>query len=239
MTQENLSIVMPVYNEEEIVGKVVKEWCHVLDGLDVNYEFHAYDDGSKDNTKSILENLKSECPNLVIHSDQNKGHGPTVLQAYKENRHKDWIFQIDSDGEISPKYFKSFWDNRSDYDIVIGNRVNYDVNVIRQIVTKCASTFVRIFYGSGIRDTNVPYRLIRSKSYSKIFDLIPSDSFTSNVILSAATNLTGLKVKQYEIEHNFRTTGESIYVGKRFLKGVWQSFYQALVFRFKFIKANS
>ena len=54
---DKLAVVMPVYNEEGAIGNVINKWVAELDKLDVDYNIIAYNDGSKDNTATILDEI--------------------------------------------------------------------------------------------------------------------------------------------------------------------------------------
>ena len=82
------------------------------------------DDGSKDNTLSILEDLSRKYKLLHVIAKENGGHGSAVLAGYRYaiEHGADYIFQTDSDGQTLACEFESFWELRNDYDAVIGTR---------------------------------------------------------------------------------------------------------------------
>lgn len=51
---EKLCVVMPVYNEQEAIGPVLEKWEHALDVLKIDYSIRPYNDGSKDNSLSVM-----------------------------------------------------------------------------------------------------------------------------------------------------------------------------------------
>src|SRR5262245_44180927 len=112
---------MPVYNEEGAVAAVIEAWTAELDRLGVDYELRAYDDGSRDATPRLLQYLSRSRPRLAVVRHDNRGHGPTVLRGDLEAR-GEWIFQVDSDGEMSPAGFEGLWSRREGYDLLLGSR---------------------------------------------------------------------------------------------------------------------
>ena len=57
MRKIELNVVMPVYNEAGIISEVINKWVKTLKKLDIEFQIHAYNDGSKDNTLQILNKL--------------------------------------------------------------------------------------------------------------------------------------------------------------------------------------
>ena len=111
---------MPVYNEEGAIAGVLRQWAAMLDALpDVRYELHVYNDGSRDGTARILRELAAELAGkVIVHEKANSGHGPTILLGYREQAAVfDWLFQIDSDGEIGPEKFPGLWQCREGYGL--------------------------------------------------------------------------------------------------------------------------
>lgn len=203
-----LSIVVPVYNEEAIIGRVVQEWVLMMESLNINYTMQLYNDGSKDRTGEILEKLKKDYgQRLIISSHRNIGHGPTILKGYKDSLNSEWVFQIDSDNEISPHSFPSFWKLREEYDLIIGNRIGRKSSLIRKTMTAVSSLMVTIFFGSGIKDVNVPFRLMRTSEFNSIFNSVPQDTFAPNILIAGSAIRQKLRVKNITINHNHRTTG--------------------------------
>ena len=78
----SLYIVMPAYNEEKNIEKVVREWYPLLGGKGDSSRLVIADSGSTDLTHDILIKLKEEYPKLVILSDTGKGHGPKLIALY-------------------------------------------------------------------------------------------------------------------------------------------------------------
>ena len=156
-----LVVIIPVYNESEIIKEVLEDWVQTLNTLQIKYKIKLYNDGSIDSTQFILNNLQLEYQDTVdvIHKE-NSGHGPTILLGYISNIETQWIFQVDADNEIPAKYFPNFWNIKNEYDIVIANRGKRGNGFIRRLMSFMSYLIVRIIYGKGIKDVNAPYRNI-------------------------------------------------------------------------------
>ena len=112
----DLAVVMPVYNEQECIAAVVDSWRAMLARLDVEYKLIVLNDGSRDATAAALEKFAGDRRVEIVHK-QNTGHGPTILLGYRRAvATARWVFQCDSDDEISPEHFPHLWERREQYD---------------------------------------------------------------------------------------------------------------------------
>ncbi len=227
---KELIVVIPVYNEQDIISKVIDSWHDCLESLAIDFEIHLYNDGSKDNTLSILEESSKKYSKVVIHDKKNSGHGPTILKGYIDNSNAEWLFQIDSDNEISPIYFADLWKERDNFDFLAGQRNYQNRHLARRIISKVAQASVQIFFGKGLRDVNVPYRLMRVSGFSDHFKKIPEDTFAPNVLVSGIAIRHGLRIMTIPVDFISRQTGEVSIKKFKLLKSVLRSFYQTARF---------
>jgi len=217
--QPELMIVMPVFNEEASVRKVVMEWFFELENWTENFVFLAIDDGSKDRTKAVLERLREQFgPRLEIVSRENRGHGQTCLEGYRTAIAcgVPWIIQIDSDGQCDPQYFFRFWRMREKYDVIYGFRQKRDDGWRRVLASRILWLTLRLVAGVDCVDANVPYRLMRSEVVKMFVDRIPKDFFLSNVAMSVMMRRNrALRHGRVNIHFRERYGGEpSVALGK-------------------------
>lgn len=231
MTKE-LIVVIPVYNEEQIIQTVIEDWATTLRSLSIDFELRAYNDGSKDNTVQQLNAIQSNFPELTIIDKPNSGHGPTILKGYRD-ANSDYVFQVDSDNEMRAEYFEQLWNERLNHDFVIGRRkFSFKVPTPRRVVSFIAKKCVHLFYGKGISDVNVPYRLMRCDKFSPIFNAIPEDTFAPNVIIAGMAIRNGLKIKDFFVPTDFRATGTVSIQRMKLLKVAFLSFKETISFAF-------
>lgn len=231
--KESVAIVMPVYNEEGAIAGVLQEWVAMLDALpDVRYEIHVYNDGSKDGTARILGEVGAKyAGRVIVHNKANSGHGPTILLGYCENAPGfDWLFQIDSDGEIGPEKFPDLWNHRAANDFLIGWRQNRYSPLPRKVISFISRLTVRIFYGAGVFDVNCPFRLMRATMVRPFLPTIPADTFAPNVILSGLASHARWRIYEAPVLFHERQTGEVSIKKWKLLKAAWKSFVQTVAF---------
>lgn len=181
-----LYVVMPAYNEEANIEKVIKQWHPVVKRISSNSRLVIFNDGSTDNTYEIMLRLKDKFSQFIPVTKPNSGHGSTCIFAYNYsiNANADCIFQTDSDGQTDPAEFWQFWKKRNDFDFIIGDRTNRQDGFSRIVVTKTLKLLVWLIFGEKVKDSNTPFRLMNAKKLQPILDIIPADFFLSNVIIS-------------------------------------------------------
>ena len=184
---DNLFIVMPAYNEEDNIEAVIKQWYPILKGKGEKSRLVIADSGCTDRTHEIIEDLKKNgYPNIRTFSKGDKQHGPKVLNLYKYAivNGADYIFQTDSDGQTNPDEFGKFWDNRNEYDVVLGYRPIRGDGKDRKFVENVVCLIVRLFFGVRVQDANAPFRLMKTGVVKKYIGRFPKDYNIPNIIFT-------------------------------------------------------
>ena len=207
MMDDVLYIVIPAYNEEETIGQVVREWYQQLshEGISPHSRMVVADSGSTDKTHANLIKLKKEYPQLEILSDSEKQHGPKLIALYNYaiQRHADYIFQTDSDGQTDSKEFIDFWKEREKYDAIFGNRVKRGDGNGRKFIEKILCLLLRAFFGIKVPDANAPFRLMKTELVERYLNRLPVDYNLTNVMIT--TYFVYYKEKAKFCKISFRT----------------------------------
>ena len=207
-----LQVVIPVYNESSNIGRVIDQWCAQLDAEAIRYSIVAVDDGSTDDSATVLQALHEKWgPKLETIRQKNSGHGPTIRKGYllAVERQIPWIFQIDSDGQCDPQYFPRFWAVREDHDFVSGCRIRREDGLGRVVISLILRGAVFLISGVNCRDVNVPYRLMRTAAISPLLAKIPPDCFFTNVGLSVLALRARLRFVMIPIVFRARAGGKT------------------------------
>ena len=140
-----LTVVMPVYNEEDSLMGCARSWISVLDELAIDYRLLVINDGSTDSSADVLATL-AEHPRVVGITKFNQGHGPTILAGYHVGAQtSEWVFQVDSDDEIPASAFPAVWQARKGVDAVFGIRTGRHQSADRKVISRVAAlTLVRM-----------------------------------------------------------------------------------------------
>ena len=106
MKKYSHSIFFPCYNEEENVENVTRQALAVAPEVSDNFEIIIVNDGSKDATGYIAEQLVRENPGVkVIHHPYNKGYGAALQTGFKQAA-KELVFYTDGDGQFDFREIK-------------------------------------------------------------------------------------------------------------------------------------
>lgn len=206
---DKLYIVIPAYNEEENIGAVIHDWYPVVEKIGKGSKLVIIDDGSKDQTYKIMQEYAAEYSALEPITKPNGGHGATILFGYRYaiNAGADYIFQTDSDGQTLPEEFWPFWEKRTSYDMVIGDRKGRQDGFSRVFVTKILKIVLWLCFHVSITDANTPFRLMKAASLKEQLKWIPKDFNLSNVIISVLFAKKNLSVKYLPITFRPRQGG--------------------------------
>ena len=229
---DKLCVVIPVYNEQAIIGAVLAKWDDELSALGIDYVIRPYNDGSKDDSLNEMKRIAKSRMRIDVRDKVNGGHGHTVLTGYREavRDRFDWIFQVDSDNEMGTEKFSALWGMRNRYDFIVGIRDGRVQSLPRKVISLVSRLCVRLFYGKSVWDVNSPYRLMKCSSFEPIYSAIPLSTFAPNVIISGMAARKRLKTGEIRVPQHNRTTGEVSIKRWRLLKATIRSFAQTVLF---------
>lgn len=231
-----LSIVMPAYNEQDCIEKVVYNWTNFLKTKFPNDKttLIVINDGSKDNTKVLLDKLDTQIDNLTVVHQKNGGHGNAVVNGYRKalELNSEYVFQTDSDDQFVSEDFDKLWEKRSQSQFILGYReVRHDAGV-RLFITKFLRGTISTVYGTFIMDSNIPFRLIKGTFLRKLMAQLPNpEPFAPNIFLAVMAKKSGQQLFDIPITHKDRETGTVSIVKWNLWKVCIRSFKELLRFR--------
>lgn len=223
---DSLYIVMPAYNEEENIEKVVESWYPILSGKAEESRLVIADCGSKDKTHEILEQLKNDkYPKLEILETTNQFHGPKVIALYDYaiKNGIDYIFQTDSDGQTNPAEFENFWNMRNSYAGIFGNRTVRGDGNDRAFVEKVVCFLLKLYFGVKVPDANAPFRLMKTDVVKKYLYKMPTDYNLPNIMMTTYFAFYNEKMSFQEITFKPRTAGVNSVNIPRIIKIGWKA----------------
>jgi dolichol-phosphate mannosyltransferase len=237
-----LGVVIPVYNEERQIARLLLDWHEVLNRISVSYRFIIIDDGSTDGTPGILQAIAANfasgahltsSPEISIYTKMNAGHGTAILAGYRMALDCEWVFQVDSDHLHDTAAFGVLWKNRDLYDLLLGERKEKNASLSRRAVTFISRISVRLLFGRGVKDVNSPYRLMRASALKEAISHIPDNSFAPNILLTAWFVFSKARVYKAGVDLRKEGPPRKSKMNGYFLKGSIRALFQTIKFRFR------
>ncbi|MCG8653367.1 MAG: glycosyltransferase family 2 protein [Pirellulales bacterium] len=228
-----VSIVMPVFNEQEVIEKSVRDYhAEILEQIPGS-EMVIVDDCSTDDTPVILKSLAQELEGITIFkTERNSGHGKALRLAY-ENAARDIIFHTDSDYQFYPKDFWKLYEEADENDLTIGFRALRKDPVSRLIVTNILRLSNILIFGYNIKDANSPFKIIRKDCLNECLKVIDPDAFAPSIMLTVTARWKGYRVKELPVGHLPRLTGEVSIKKWKLVKACFLSLSQNIELRKK------
>ena len=212
MAQIELTIIFPIFNEQETIKETLLEWKNTLDKLQIKYEIILAEDGSTDNTKKILNDLLISNKDLFVSNIEAKkrGYANAIRSSIKIAKGK-YILNVDSDGQCDPKDFINFWMKRDllENGIIIGYRLNRKDSLQRLLMSKFFLILHRTLFFSKVKDPSCPYVLSKNEFFVEINSYLKFmvEGFWWGFI--AICLKKKIKIHQVEINHRLRLSGQT------------------------------
>lgn len=202
----SLTIIIPVFNEEECLERLHQELNQLLMIIPEALTVLFVNDGSTDKSQSIIESICSPDPRYhFIRLDGNYGLS-TALKAGFERTTTDLVGYMDADLQTSPIDFLKLLDHIHDYDMVLGIRAKRMDGPVKRISSFVANRVRRWLIDDGIADTGCPLKIIKTE-YAKAIPFFDG----MHRFIPALILLKGGKVKQIPVRHFPRIAGKSKY----------------------------
>jgi glycosyltransferase involved in cell wall biosynthesis len=204
-----LSVVAPVFNEEENIEDVLRYWNEVLDNAGFTSEIVLTNDGSKDKTAEILADLRKEMSRLkVITHETNGGYGRALSTSIK-NSSGEWVATIDSDGQFDLKEYKILLDKAQteNLDGVTGFRKKKQDTFIRVYGDRVLNKIVRLMFNVQFKDTNCALKLLKGNLIRSIN--LEAKGYPTPTEIIIKSSVLGAKLGESGITHAEREGGLS------------------------------
>ena len=210
-----LSVAIPVYNEEGNVATLYKELNNVLTSLNINYEIIFVDDGSKDGTSRALKEIRQLGNDVkIIRLRRNFGKSVALNVAFRHAK-GNIIITMDGDLQDDPTEIPRFIEKlNEDYDLVSGWKYERKDPLTKRLPSKVFNKISSILTGVKIHDFNCGFKAYRKDFlnnvhlYGEIHRYIP-----------ALAQWHGFTVAELKVKHHPRKSGKSKYGFSRIIKG--------------------
>jgi dolichol-phosphate mannosyltransferase len=219
----DISVVVPVYNEEENLPILISELVDVLTLLGQSYEMIFVDDASTDGSRAQLKEMVARVPQLrVIGFRKNCGETAAGAAGLKAAR-GDVVITMDADLQNDPEDIPMMLDYLKEYDMVTGWRRKRDDSWVKRVTSKMANSIRNTLSGETIRDSGCTYRAYKRECLENLKLYKGMHRFMPTLV-----KMEGFRVIEVPIAHHPRQFGVSKYTT---WNRMWRAFVDLLAVR--------
>ncbi len=200
-----ISVIIPAFNEQGIIGQTVQETVRALTGCD--YEIVVVDDGSHDGTRAeARQAAEGNARVQVVGYDKNEGKGWALRYGF-EQTDGDLVALLDADLDLHPAQLWTLWKvmQETGADVVIGSkqhpqsRVNYPWQ--RRMISTAYFLLIRWLFGLPLRDTQTGLKLFRRQVLQDVFPRMQVKGFAFDLELLVAADRFGYRTRRLSSCH--------------------------------------
>ncbi len=211
----SLSVFFPAYNEEGNIKTTVASAKEILEKVAKKWEIIVVNDGSKDRTGEIAEELaKKDKQSLAsgaskrirVVNQANAGYGGALKTGYRNAKYP-WVAFADSDGQFDFGEITKFLEKTGSADLILGYRLHRADPFMRKVFTWGWRLFPRFIFGLTIKDYSCGFWLIKKKVFDSIQPLVGEEKVTKIEMLTKAKR-KGYKFAEVGVHHYPRKFGK-------------------------------
>jgi dolichol-phosphate mannosyltransferase len=211
-----ISVVVPVYNEEENLPILVPRIIDVIKPMGRGYEMIFVDDGSTDRSRQILKEMARTCPEIrTLGFKKNCGQTAAGAAGLKEAR-GDVVITLDADLQNDPADIPMMMSHLKDYDMVTGWRQKRKDTWVKRVSSKIANRIRNRLSEETIRDSGCSYRVYKRECLQNLKLYKGMHRFMPTLV-----KMEGFRVIEVPITHHPRKYGVSKYT-------TWNRMWRAL-----------
>lgn len=233
MKKHDRIVIVPTYNELEVISDLIKGVFRAVPDLDVL----VVDDNSPDGTGEIVNGLAHGDERVnCLHRAKKEGIGPAYIEGFKWaiDRGYELIVQMDADFSHDPAYIPRFLELMDEYDVVIGSRYVKggkigDWGLIRKFVSRCGSLYAKLILALPVNDLTGGFKCFRRKILEDIkLDEIRTHGYAFQIETTFKAFRQGARIKEFPITFSDRRIGKTKMTGDIFREAV----FSVLMLRF-------
>jgi glycosyltransferase involved in cell wall biosynthesis len=206
MPQRDISLVIPVYNEQDSIKPLIAELGEVLNGLDKSYEIIFVDDGSRDRSFALLKEAAAHDPRIrIIRFRKNAGQTAAFDAGFRAAQ-GDIVVTMDADLQNDPRDIPRLLEKIERFDVVCGWRHKRRDPWIKIVSSQIANAVRNTLSQEEIADTGCSLKAFRRESLHdmKLFNGM-------HRFLPTLAKMEGFTVTQVKVNHRPRRFGRTKY----------------------------
>jgi glycosyltransferase involved in cell wall biosynthesis len=225
-----ISVVVPLLNEERSLETLYREIADALEPLGHDFEVVFVDDGSTDESLSVLSRLHDETPNVVVvHLRRNFGKAAALQAGFLEAR-GDLVVSIDADLQDDPAEIPELLAKLDEgFDLVSGWKTRRNDPLARRLFSRIFNWTTGVISGVHLHDVNCGLKAYRAevlqgmRIYGELHRFIP--------VLAA---YRGFRIAEIPVNHRPRQHGRSRYGPERYLRGFFDLLSVTFMGRYRY-----
>ena len=201
----SISAVLPAYNEEALIGDTATAVADVLAGIGGDYEVIVVDDGSRDRTRAVVDEVSAANPRVrCISHGVNRGYGEALKTGFSSAT-KEFIFLTDGDRQFEVRELTRFIPELEQADLVIGYRNPRRDPLVRLVYAWGWRWVVTLLFGYVARDIDCAFKLFSKEVWERIH--VHSGGATFSAEFLAKARRCGYRLVELPVTHYPRTAG--------------------------------
>ncbi|HQI80707.1 MAG TPA: glycosyltransferase [Deltaproteobacteria bacterium] len=206
MARDKISVVIPVYNEEPVIGKLMERLLPVMEGMDREYEIILVDDGSTDRSLEIMKGYAGDTV-LVVELTRNYGQHAAVFAGF-ENSEGEIVVTLDADLQNPPEEIPRLVEHMEagGFEVVGTVRATRNDPAFRKLASRLVNALTRRITGVSLNDWGCMLRAYRHSVVHHMVNSKEHSTFIPALAVSFAKDIAEIEVK-----HEQRHAGESKY----------------------------
>lgn len=221
---KSISIVIPAYNESEIISETLSDIVRFFKGDEVDYEIIVVNDCSTDNTAAIVASFPEV---TLVHNDKNTGKGFAIKKGVLLAS-KQWVLFMDADGAVPITNLTAFLPYMNDHDVLIGSKyLNKEVAYQwhRKMVGKIFATIRKVMVGLPYQDTQCGFKLFKTEVAKDLFGQLTIAGWCFDVELLCVAQIRRHSIKEMPIQLSLVIHDSSVHMVKttlEMLRDLWR-----------------
>jgi glycosyltransferase involved in cell wall biosynthesis len=205
-----LSVFFPAYNDSGTIASMVVNALLTARRLTPDHEVIVIDDGSRDLTPQILDELARVYPEVkIVHHQKNRGYGGALRSGFATAT-KEFIFYTDGDAQYDPSEMALLWERAAAdpaIDLVNGYKISRSDPIHRIVIGRVYHHTVKLLFGFSVRDVDCDFRLLRRSMFDKI--VLTKSSGVICLELMKKVHDAGFRIAEVPVHHYHRAYGRS------------------------------
>ena len=217
VTRIVISVVVPLYNEEENVAPLLDELMPVMLSIEQPFEVVLVDDGSRDGTARAIRSAQEKYGRLVRHIALHENTGQTAaIDAGFRCARGEFLVMMDGDLQVDPRDIPMMIEKAKDFDLVHGWRWQRKDTPFKRLQTRIANRIRNLLTRSNVQDTGCPLKVFR-RAVVERFKLYTG----LHRFFVTLARMEGFSTCEVKVRHRPRHAGVSKY-------GMWNRVFRAL-----------